>query len=328
MTATQATLKAKMQASRKFCEPCAVFCWLPERRIPAHSRVPASVTIEVPATSANLGPGYDCLGLALDLHNRVTLTKLDGALRVEPAHSMVEQIAAMFFGQKEVDQPAFGFSWSIKGDVPRSRGLGSSVTVRLGVLMGLNELAGRPLGKDRLYRLCSEAEGHPDNVGPALFGGFVVASNNTEWIQFPVDDALGVVLLIPDYEVETSLARAALPEAVPHGHAARNTAHACTLVAAFATRQYDRIRNALADYLHQPYRKHLVHGLMDIIGAGVKAGALGGYLSGSGSAVACFTDAENATTIGEAMRKALEKTGHQGRALTTRVDNRGACVIV
>jgi len=317
-----------MHARVKFRMGCRLFWRLPERRIPAHSRVLDSVTIEVPATSANLGPGYDCLGLALDLHNRVTLTRLDGTPRTEPAHSMVEQVAALFFDQKEVAEKSFGFSWSIQGDVPRSRGLGSSVTVRLGVLMGLNELADCPLGKDRLYQLCSEAEGHPDNVGPALFGGFVVAGSNTEWIQFPVDEALKVVLLIPDYEVETAQARAALPEAVPHGHAARNTAHACTLVAAFATRQYDRIRDALADYLHQPYRKPLVHGLMDIIAAGVKAGALGGYLSGSGSTIACFSTEDKAEAIGEAMRKALEKTGHQGRALTTRVDNRGACVIV
>jgi homoserine kinase len=290
--------------------------------------VPATVTIEVPATSANLGPGYDCLGLALNLHNRVILSQLSGTPRAEPAHGMVEDIAALFFRQPEVKIAPFAFAWSIAGDVPPSRGLGSSVTVRLGVLMGLNELAGRPLSHPRLYEVCSEAEGHPDNVGPALFGGFVLACSHTSWMAFPVDDSLKAVLLIPDYEVETAQARAALPQSVPHADAARNTAHACALVAAFATRQYDRITEALGDCLHQPYRQHLVPGLFDIIGAGVAAGALGGYLSGSGSTIACLTTGNHAETIGAAMLTALRHTGHQGRSIITQVDNRGACVIV
>ena len=122
-----------------------------------------SVVIAIPATSANLGPGYDCLGLALQLTNRLTLSRLEGAVRCEPAHGMVEKTAALFFDQPElraIKSAAFAFSWSIEGDVPRSRGLGSSVTVRLGVLMGLNELTGRPLSAARLYEVCSQAEGH------------------------------------------------------------------------------------------------------------------------------------------------------------------------
>jgi homoserine kinase len=290
--------------------------------------VPDTVTIEVPATSANLGPGYDCLGLALNLHNRITVSRLSGNPRTETAHRMVEQIAALFFQQPEVKIGPFPFSWKIAGDVPSSRGLGSSVTVRLGVLMGLNELSGKPLSPARLYQLCSEAEGHPDNVGPAIFGGFVLASSNTAWTKFEVDESLKAVLLIPDYEVETAQARAALPRSVPHADAARNAAHASALVAAFATRQYDRISDALEDTLHQPYRKHLVPGLFEIIGAGVKAGALGGYLSGSGSTIACLTTSGDPEPIGAAMLAALGKTGHQGRAVITRVDNRGACVMI
>jgi homoserine kinase len=290
--------------------------------------VPDTVTIEVPATSANLGPGYDCLGLALDLHNRITVSRLPGDPRTEPSHRMVEQIGALFFQQPDVPSGPFAFSWKIEGDVPPSRGLGSSVTVRLGVLMGLNELSGRPLSKARLYEVCSEAEGHPDNVGPAIFGGFVLASSNTAWTQFAVDDSLQAVLLIPDYEVETALARAALPQSVPHADAARNAAHASALVAAFATKQYDRIGDALEDYLHQPYRKHLVPGLFEIIASGVKAGALGGYLSGSGSTIACLTTSADPKPIAAAMLTALQATGHQGRTIITPVDNRGACVII
>ena len=289
-----------------------------------------SAVIEIPATSANLGPGYDCLGLALRLTNRLTLRRLEGASRCEPAHGMVEETAARFFAQPEVKEQgaeAFAFSWSIEGDVPRSRGLGSSVTVRLGILMGLNELTGRPLPAARLYEVCSEAEGHPDNVGPAVFGGFVLSRTNQQWFRFPVDPRLKAVVVIPSYEVQTSQARAALPGNVPHLDAARNTANACTLVAAFATGEYERMAGALDDFLHQPYRQHLVPDLFEIIDAGVQAGAIGGYLSGSGSTIACLTTSGEPEKVREAMLAALLKTGHDGVGHVLEVDNQGARVV-
>lgn len=285
--------------------------------------MPQSATISVPATSANLGPGYDCLGLALGLYNRTTVTLLEGRPRIEPHHSMVEAIAAQFFQQPEVAEAPFAFAWNIEGDVPQSRGLGSSVTVRLGILMGLNELCGTPLGKEQLFTLCSEAEGHPDNVAPAVFGGFAVAGAG-QWFHFPVEERLKAVVLIPDYEVETAHARTALPESVPHADAARNAANASCMVAAFATGQYERLGSFLEDTLHQPYRRHLVPGLFEIIEAGRKAGAIGGYLSGSGSAVACLATDGDAAEIAWAMERELALTGATGRALVLAVDNSGA----
>jgi len=288
--------------------------------------LPDSVTISVPATSANVGPGYDCLGIAVSLYNRTTVTRLEGPPAIEPHHRMVEALSALFFQQPEVNIPPFAFSWSIEGDVPQSRGLGSSVTVRLGVLMGLNELSGAPLSKQRLFEVCTEAEGHPDNVAPAVFGGFAVA-NGTQWFRFPVQDSLKTVLLIPDFEVETVHARSALPESVPHRDAARNTANACTLVAAFATCDYARAGACLEDYLHQPYRRHLVPGLFEVVTAGVEAGAVGGYLSGSGSTIACLATVEDASGIAAAMHDTLLKTGATGRMVIAGMDNVGAQVL-
>jgi homoserine kinase len=286
--------------------------------------VPQSVTISVPATSANLGPGYDCLGLALSVYNQTTVTVLEGDRpHIEPHHPMVEAISALFFQQPDVEEAPFPFSWSIKGDVPQSRGLGSSVTVRLGILMGLNELCGSPLNKERLFTICAEAEGHPDNVAPAVFGGFAVASREQHF-RFPVDERLKAVILIPEYEVQTAHARTALPESVPHGDAARNTAHACTLVAAFATGEYERMGSELEDFLHQPYRRHLVPGLFEIVHAGVTAGAIGGYLSGSGSAVACLTTSGDPDAIASAMLQELARTGANGRTIIVSADNTGA----
>ena len=128
-----------------------------------------SVRVRVPATSANLGPGFDSLGVALRLYNTTTVARGRG-----PAPGdMAREAADLFFGKTKTK--SFAFHWSVEGDVPRSRGLGSSVTVRLGVLHGLNELAGRPLNRRGVFELCSELEGHPDNAAPGAFGGFCVA---------------------------------------------------------------------------------------------------------------------------------------------------------
>ena len=286
-----------------------------------------SATIEIPATSANLGPGYDCLGLALSLSNRVTLKHLPGTVSIEPAHPMVAQVAALFFQQREVSVAPFAFSWTIEGEVPQSRGLGSSVTVRLGIMMALNEMCGQPLNRERLFEVCSESEGHPDNVGPAVFGGFVLSRNNTQWFRFPVQPRLKVVVVIPDYEVQTTHARAALPVSVPHGDAARNTANACSLVAAFATGAYERMAGALDDFLHQPYRQHLVPDLFEIIDAGIRAGAIGGYLSGSGSTIACLTTSDEPEAVRQAMLAALHKTGAGGIGHILAANNDGAKIL-
>jgi homoserine kinase len=286
---------------------------------------PRSVTISVPATSANLGPGYDCLGLALDLHNRVTVTRTDTPGE-SPAHPMVQQVATLFFNHPLTHSAPFGFAWQIEGEVPRSRGLGSSVTVRLGVLMGLNALANTPLDREALYQLCSEAEGHPDNVAPAVFGGFALASPHQHF-RFEVESRLKTVIVIPDLEVETAKARAALPSSIPHGEAANNTANAASIVAAFATGQYEKLRGAFHDYLHQPYRQHLIPGLFDTINAGINAGAIGGYLSGSGSTIACLTVSDNPESIAQAMQAALSVHQISSQTHVLNADNQGARVI-
>lgn len=265
------------------------------------------------------------MGLALNLHNQVTVTRLE-ARGEQPPHPMVAELATLFFSQPEVLEQPFGFEWSIQGEVPRSRGLGSSVTVRLGVLMGLNALASSPLNKQRLFEVCTEAEGHPDNVGPAVFGGFVLA-NGTKSFRFEVQPKLKTVLLIPDHEVETAHARAALPSAIPHKDAARNTANACNIVASFANGDYESMSGALEDFLHQPYRQHLIPGLFEAIDGGVARGAIGGYLSGSGSTIACFSTQEDSQGIADAMKAALAAKGITGKTVIADADNIGARIL-
>jgi homoserine kinase len=278
--------------------------------------MPDAATIQIPATSANLGPGYDCLGIALNVHNRVTVERSTD--RTPELTPMANEAAAAFFGTAGV--PPFAFHCHIDGEVPRSRGMGSSVTVRLGLLHGLNELAGTPLNERRLYEVCAALEGHPDNAAPAAFGGFVVSGPET-FERFEVDERLEFVLLVPPFEVPTPDARRVLPANVERLAAVRTCGNACRITAAFAARRYEGLRGAFGDWLHQPFREPLAPFLPRVIAAGEKAGALGGYLSGSGSAICCVT-LENGDEIATAMQRAYgDKDAY---TLRTHAANRGA----
>jgi homoserine kinase len=272
-----------------------------------------SVTIQVPATSANLGPGYDALGVALQVHNRITV-RLSEPRGLAPMPSLA---AAAFFETSGL--PPFTFDWSIEGEIPQSRGMGSSVTVRLGILHGLNELAGHPLDSDCLFQICARLEGHPDNAAPAAFGGFTVARAGAETLRCEVQPDLHFVLLIPDFEVSTPAARAVLPPSLAHREAAASCANACRITAAFTLQRYDLLRGAFSDGLHQPFRQHLVPMLPDVIAAGEAAGALGGFLSGSGSTICCLT-LQNPAAIADAMRAACPSPA---RTVVTHADNAG-----
>lgn len=262
---------------------------------------PAQVVVRVAGTTSNLGPGFDCLGLALDLHNVVQI-KAGGT---SPAHPMADQAAQRFFQATGLE--SCPFQWEISGSVPVSRGLGSSVTLRLGILAGLNALHGEPLTLDDLFHECSALEGHPDNAGPAVYGGFFVGGPNGSKFRFPVDPSLRLVLLIRRHEVRTEDARRVLPKQIAFPDAVANTGYASAITAAFASGNYLALRGLMSDALHEPYREALNPGLHRIVAAGVEAGALGGFLSGSGSTIACITtDPGAAEGIASAMQTASQ----------------------
>ena len=273
------------------------------------------VTVRIPATSANLGPGFDCLGVALELHNRVTVVR--GGVPI--ADAMVGTAGDAFFAAAGV-QP-FDYGWSIAGDIPRSRGLGSSVAVRLGILHGLNELAERPLDPTALYLLCAHLEGHPDNAAPAAFGGFAAAKPDGSYFRCDIAPEVRFVVLIPQDEVDTDASRTELPETISRLDAVFNVAQASMITAAFASQRYELLRGSMLDRLHQPYRALRLPHLNRAIAAGVEAGALGGYLSGSGSAVACVTIERH-----DAVAAAMQSTLPSSRVLVLAADNRGAQV--
>jgi len=295
------------------------------------------VTVRVPASTSNLGPGYDCLGVALRLHNSVTLVRGNVPRSAHPR--IVSDAADRFFKQARLR--AFSFSCSIAEQVPRCRGLGSSATARLGILLGLNRLSGDPLDRLTLFRLCAELEGHPDNAAPAIFGGFtLVQSRGNSSLastslarakrhacatvqRFEIASRLYFVLLVPDVEIQTARARRILPSKISRVAAVENCANACAVTAAFASRDYEKMRGTFSDNLHQPFRAKLIHFLPRAIAAAERAGALGAFLSGSGSAIAAVT-LEKPEKIAVAMMRAAAAPA---RTIITHADNRGAQVL-
>jgi homoserine kinase len=275
------------------------------------------VTVRVPASTSNLGPGFDCLGVALRIYNDVTVIR--GA-KFRPS-SIAREAADLFFDHTR--RTPFSFSMSITGNVPSSRGLGSSVTVRLGVLRALNFLTGNCLDQVSMFQLCAQLEGHPDNAAPAVFGGFTVVRGETVQ-RFDVSALLSFVLLIPDFEVETSAARKILPSRITRAAAIENSGNACAITAAFASGNYLNLHGAFRDHLHQPYREKLIPFLPRVIAATEKAGALGAFLSGSGSTIAALT-LTNPQKIAAAILRAARSTS--ACTIITTADNRGARLI-
>ena len=289
------------------------------------------VTVRVPGTTSNLGPGFDCLGVALRLYNSVTLGRVSS--RRFPHPQIVSEAGDRFFQQTQ--QRPFLFSYSTAEQVPRSRGLGGSATVRLGVLVALNRLSGNPLDRITVFRLCAELEGHPDNAAPATFGGFAVVVGSARYAdprklsgqrgvltvqRFAVSPRLYFVLLIPELEIQTSRARRLLPAKVFRVAAVENCGKACALTAAFASQDYKSLRGNFADQLHQPFRAKLIPFLPRVIAAAENAGALGAFLSGSGSTIAAVT-LNAPKKIATAMSSAAKTPG---RTIITQADNRGA----
>lgn len=266
--------------------------------------VPGPVTVSVPATSANLGPGFDCLGLALDLRDELTAQLLDGpGARVEievtgegagevpqdRTHLVVRAMDATF-ARAGVDPPPLRLRCHNR--IPHSRGLGSSsaaIVAGIALASGLLPAGARP-DADAALRLANALEGHPDNVAPALLGGFVVSGQDGDdvWARrVPVAAGLGAVVLVPPDGVRTEVARGLLPATVPHADGAANTGRAALLVAAL-TGAPELLLRATEDFLHQAYRRPAMPTTLDLVEA-LRAVGVPAVVSGAGPTVLAFT---------------------------------------
>jgi len=285
-----------------------------------------NVTVRVPATSANLGSGYDCLGLALALTVDITVA-LDaaGAPSDHPlAPTVVAAARAAYRAAGRPEPVDLAGSW--EGELAIARGLGASAVARAGGIVAANALMGEPLSPDELLAVGSDLEGHADNMAPALFGGLqVVAREGDGWqrLGVPLPPGLKVVLLIPDLEMPTRESRRRLPKRLSREDAIFNVGRAALLVGALAQGRWDLLDAATQDRLHQPARAELFPALFDIFDAAKEAGAHAAYLSGSGSTIAALAT-EHEERIARLMQQAAIARGYSARTLITEPSAEGA----
>ena len=300
-----------------------------------------SVKVRVPGTSANCGPGFDCLGVACTIYNELELTLLeeerldieitgDGAENIPvDERNIVWRSIQKLLERAGKAQEYKGAIIRMDNGVPLSRGLGSSATAIVGGLKAANECLGNPFTNRDLLQMATEIEGHPDNVAPAIFGGFtisIVRNGKPECFSLMPKLPLKLVVTVPDFFLPTKAARAVLPAEVPMKDAVFNIGRAAMLTAALCKGNKSFLRSVFDDALHQPYRAKLIPGMYDVFKAALAAGALGASMSGAGPCLIAFT-VENADAVGMAMRDAFAKNNVKSQYHVFDIDGTGATVI-
>ncbi|WP_019010413.1 homoserine kinase [Deinococcus aquatilis] len=297
-----------------------------------------SFTVRAPASSANLGPGFDSLGLSVPLYTTLRVTPqlitevvpMGAGLEGTPHDESNYVYRAMLLAAKRAGQPLPHARIEIESDVPLARGLGSSAAALVAGIVAGNELLGTPLTPEVVLDVAAREEGHPDNVAPALFGGIVVATLDklgTHYVRLDPPAHLAVTVLIPDFELSTSKARAVLPKEYSRADAVHALSHAALLAAALSVGRLDLLRHAMQDYIHQIWRAPLVPGLSDILEEAHKHGALGAALSGAGPTVLCFHDTrEDTARLHTYLHTVMAKNGLTGTVLDLPIDAVGTVV--
>ena len=288
-----------------------------------------TISVRVPTTSANLGPGFDSLGVALDWTALLTVERLDTPAPepFDPVGRMTAQAVIAFF--EEAGERLAGLRVTYKGDMPVGRGLGMSAAARAAGVVAANALLGSRLSLEALLPLAVRLEGHGDNIIPALLGGLqVVVDDDGVPIHMPVavPDDLRLALLIPEFDMPTNESRKRLPESLTRNQSVHNIGRAALIVAAITGHRYDLLGVATQDILHQPARSTLFPAMYPIFEAARAAGAHGVYLSGGGSTIAAFvSDHDDAVT--DAMREAAAAHGLQAQTRVVAMTSTGAEVV-
>lgn len=280
------------------------------------------ITVRAPATTANMGPGFDSMGMALDIFNTISVRLADNfsisitgqgeAVLSHGTENMVYRGFAAVFEKQGAQVPTVCLT--CHNEIPLRRGLGSSAAAVAGGMVAANVMSGDGLSAEELLSLADGIEGHPDNVAAALFGGCQIVvreGDRLTSISSPLKDGLTAVLLIPDFEIPTDRARAVLPENVGIGDAVFNIGRAALLSMALATGNTQALKLATQDALHQPHREPLFPAMKGIFRAALDAGAYGVFLSGSGSTILALVDA-NEERIAQAMLNEANRWGVQG----------------
>ena len=306
----------------------------------AEPRIGQKVVVDVPATTANLGPGFDCLGAALDLNNRFAMRRIEGSGErfeliiegTEGSHlrggpdNLVYRAAQRVW--KAANMEPVALEARVRLAVPPARGLGSSATAIVAGLMGANALVGEPLSKEKLLELAIDIEGHPDNVVPSLLGGLCMTAKaasqrwrvvRCEWIS-----SVKAVVAIPSIRLSTSEARRAMPKAIPVSDAVVNLGALTLLLQGLRTGNGDLIADGMHDRLHEPYRWRLIKGGDDVKAAALEAGAWGCAISGAGPSIIALCAEDKGQAVSRAMVKAWEAAGVASRAPVLNLQTSGS----
>lgn len=262
--------------------------------------------VRVPATSANMGAGFDCMGIALDIYNTVEVHEIPEGLIIEnhgrDADLITKDGTNLIYRAMErvFRQTGFvptGLKIISYNDIPVARGLGSSAASTAAGLLLANALIGEKLDMKRIIELGTALEGHPDNIVPALIGGMTLSyaqdTSTVGYIKLDFPEKLRMLVMVPDFLLSTAMARKVLPRQVELGNAVFNVSRAALMVAALTAGELDHLKYAVQDKLHQPYREKLIPGMQEVFQQAYNAGARGVFLSGAGSTLIALVDADN-----------------------------------
>jgi len=298
------------------------------------------IVVDVPSTTANIGPGFDCLGAALDLNNRFSMRRIEGDserfeliiegnegshLRGGP-NNLIYRAAQRVWKTAGVEPVAM--EARVRLAVPPARGLGSSASAIVAGLVGANALVGEPLSKEKLLELAIEIEGHPDNVVPSLLGGLCLtaktASQRWRVVRCLWVNSVKAVVAIPSIRLSTSEARRAMPKEIPISDAVENLGALTLLLQGLRTGSGELIADGMHDRLHEPYRWPLIKGGLDVRDAALNAGAWGCAISGAGPSVLALCPEEHGSAVSQAMVKAWEAAGVASRAPLLSIQTAGS----
>lgn len=300
------------------------------------------VTVTVPATTANLGPGFDCLGAALSLYNQFRFTRLPDGEKLqiivtgtEAAKVSTDESNLLYQSfthlYQHLGQSVPPVAIEIQLGVPLARGLGSSATAIVGGLVGANYLARSPLTPSEVMELAITMEGHPDNVVPALIGNCQLSvgeRGNWQICQVPWQEKIIPIVAIPNFELSTQEARSVLPKQISRQDAIFNIARLGLLLRGLETGQGDWLSMAMEDKIHQPYRQSLIEGYQSVKAAALSSGAYGMVISGAGPTLLALTHSHNATAVVSAMETAWMEEGINAQVQALSIDTQGARVEV
>lgn len=290
------------------------------------------VSVRVPATSANLGPGFDSFGCALSLYNTYTFEMIESGLEITgcPEEFCNEDNLSIVAYRKTVQAmglPVESLRLHIQSDIPVCRGLGSSSAMLVAGALAANALHDNRFSLEYLLYLCTQIEGHPDNLAPAFYGGMTASlmrNGRPVTARFPLSESLRFIALIPDFQLSTEKARAILPKEIPFADAVYNVSHAALLLRALETADIEMISFALNDRLHQPYRKHLIEGYDEAERIARASGAASFCISGAGPTCLCIADSDEVSTR---LQETLPQSLPNWQVLPLRLDTHGAKII-